>query len=187
MHRFPIPPTEQYRYRDEWTASHHGTDIFADRRTPVVAVGSGYATAKEDPKGGHTVTLRADDGWRYYYAHLDSYAPRLVGARGTAVQVAAGDLLGTVGNTGNAKATSPHLHFQMWAPDGKIKDPWAYLVAVDSQLGPPVEDLPVQPNIPPPPDFSAPSASATPEPWAAGAGLALLALLWGLTRRRRRG
>jgi murein DD-endopeptidase MepM/ murein hydrolase activator NlpD len=180
--RFPIPPTERYHYADEWTATHHGTDIFAPRGTPVVAVSSGYATVREDAKGGHTVNLRADDGWRYYYAHLDSYAPRL---STMGVHVNAGDLLGIVGNTGNAAGTSPHLHFQVWSPNGVSADPWSYLVAADTQLGAPAPDvLPSQPSIPPPPEDVLTSSPAADAGRGAGA-LALLALIWAFGRKSR--
>jgi murein DD-endopeptidase MepM/ murein hydrolase activator NlpD len=185
--RFPLPPTERYRYANEWTEKHHGTDIFAERGTPVVAVASGRASVREDPKGGHTVELRADNGWRYYYAHLDSYAPALSGAPSApmgGVVVAAGDLLGTVGNTGNAKGTSPHLHFQLWPPGGSIADPWPYLVEADTQLGPTAPDaLPPQDALPEPPADVLTSSSSSD----AGAGaLVLIALAWFLRRKGRR-
>jgi murein DD-endopeptidase MepM/ murein hydrolase activator NlpD len=58
--------------------------------------------------GGRTLYLAGADGRHdYYYAHLDSYADGLeVGRR-----VERGDVLGAVGQTGNAR--SPHLHFQV--------------------------------------------------------------------------
>ena len=57
-------------------------------------------------KGGLSVTLRGEDGWRYYYAHLDTVRPDL--RAGDTVE--AGAPLGTVGNSGNARSTPTHLH-----------------------------------------------------------------------------
>ena len=59
----------------------------------------------------------------YYYAHLDSYAARI----GPGDLVSAGDLLGFVGNSGNAESTAPHLHFGVYTSSGAI-DPLPYLV-----------------------------------------------------------
>jgi murein DD-endopeptidase MepM/ murein hydrolase activator NlpD len=55
---------------------------------------------------------------RYYYAHLEDWAEGL--ARGQVVQ--AGDLLGEVGDSGNAKGTPPHLHWGIYGADG-ARDP----------------------------------------------------------------
>lgn len=59
--------------------------------------------------GGNVVWLRDEFGRSHYYAHLDSHAVR----RGQRVQ--AGDTVGFVGNTGNARTTPPHLHFGMYS------------------------------------------------------------------------
>lgn len=136
MKRFPIPATEAYTYSDDYGAgrNHQGIDIFAPRGTPVVAVDAGTARAAIDPKGGNVVYLNGANGSRYYYAHLNAWAPKLEGARTIGVRVAAGELLGELGNTGNASGTSPHLHFQLWTADG-IVDPFAYLQQADPFTG----------------------------------------------------
>lgn len=91
---------------------HHdypATDIFTAIGTPVVAVTRSVVlrtSPTEVGKGGITATLRGEDGWRYYYAHLS----RLAAVRPGQV-VEAGTLLGWSGNTGNARTTAPHLHF----------------------------------------------------------------------------
>lgn len=95
--------------RDAGRREHEGIDIFATRGTPVVAVKDGRAEAGINGLGGNVVWLR--DGWsgrRYYYAHLDRAA-----FDGSAT-VRAGDILGYVGNTGNARTTPPHLHFGIY-------------------------------------------------------------------------
>ena len=94
---------------------HKAIDIFAARGTPVVALTSGeIVRVGVDGLGGNVVRLRSTSGrYEFYYAHLDRFAPGLrIGQT-----VARGDTLGTVGTTGNARATPPHLHFQMMLRD----------------------------------------------------------------------
>jgi len=106
--------------RDAGRRQHHGVDIFASRGTPVLAVKEGRITStKIGGLGGKTVWLRDNTGTSFYYAHLDS---QLV-SKGQ--WVLPGDTLGFVGNTGNARTTSPHLHFGVYA--GGPHDPWHYL------------------------------------------------------------
>jgi murein DD-endopeptidase MepM/ murein hydrolase activator NlpD len=91
--------------------SHQGNDIFAARGTPVVAVDAGVVTAWNPPAaptslGGITLTYRTADGSEWYNAHLDAIADGIV--PGTVL--ARGQVIGTVGNSGNARTTPPHLH-----------------------------------------------------------------------------
>ena len=88
--------------------------MLADRGTPVVAVEDGRIDRMANGgRGGITVWMDGDSGDRYYYAHLDSWAPGLaVGQR-----VSRGELLGRVGTTGNAPSHIPHLHWE-FHPDG---------------------------------------------------------------------
>lgn len=90
---------------------HQGNDIFAARGTAVVAVDDAVISGWDPPSaptglGGITVTYRTRDGSEWYNAHLDSIADGI----GPGVSVARGDVIGRVGNTGNAFATPPHLH-----------------------------------------------------------------------------
>ncbi|HEX6301868.1 MAG TPA: peptidoglycan DD-metalloendopeptidase family protein [Acidimicrobiia bacterium] len=87
--------------------THKGTDMFAARGEPMYAVQAGTARASSNGLGGLTVHLRADSGFSYYYAHLDSHA--FSGSK----RVAQGEVIGTNGNTGNARGTGPHLHFEI--------------------------------------------------------------------------
>ena len=100
--------------RDGGRRSHEGVDIFATRGTPAVAVMDGYVTsAGERGLGGKQVWLRSGAfGYSLYYAHLDSIAV----TRGKKITL--GDTLGFIGNTGNAKTTSPHLHFGVYTKNG---------------------------------------------------------------------
>ena len=94
--------------RDGGRRPHRGIDIFARRGTAVVAVAPGIISyIGEQPKGGFCLWLTTENGASFYYAHLDRWAPGLY----EGMEVASGDLLGFVGNTGNARTTPPHLHF----------------------------------------------------------------------------
>lgn len=103
--------------RDGGRRTHEGVDVFASRGTPVVAVTNGRVTRVGTNRlGGNTVSV-SSGRYSFYYAHLDS---QLVGM-GRSVKV--GDTLGTVGNTGNAISTAPHLHFGIYAPGRQSVDP----------------------------------------------------------------
>lgn len=98
--------------------THKGVDMFAARGEPMYAVQSGVASSSSNSLGGITVHLRADTGHTYYYAHLDSRA-----FSGT-VRVDQGDVIGYNGNTGNARTTSPHLHFEIRPGGGAPVNPY---------------------------------------------------------------
>ncbi len=90
---------------------HEGVDLFAPKGTAVVSATRGVVWRKGwDSLGGRVVTVLGEGHTLYYYAHLDSWADGL--DEGDAVR--AGAALGTVGNTGNARTTPPHLHFGMY-------------------------------------------------------------------------
>ena len=103
--------------RDGGNRPHRGIDIFAPRGTGVVAVTSGIISYIGDqPKGGHSLWLTTESGASFYYAHLDRWAPGIY----EGMEVSSGDLLGFVGNTGNAITTPPHLHFGISANDEMV-------------------------------------------------------------------
>ena len=108
--------------RDGGRRRHHGVDIFARRGTPVIAASDGIVSSVGTNGLGGNVVWVARPGHRelHYYAHLDE---QLV-TEGEMVK--AGDVLGTVGNTGNAKRTAPHLHFGIYAAGGPV-DPLPYI------------------------------------------------------------
>lgn len=122
---FPVEASAHPSFASAFNASHRGIDIFAANGSGILASDSGSVRAADDPKGGRVLYLAADDGVTYYYAHLSDYNgtfPR---------RVAAGDLIGSVGTTGNAVGTSPHLHFEVH-PNGTkdAVDPYPQLVAL---------------------------------------------------------
>ncbi|ATD66138.1 endopeptidase [Luteimonas chenhongjianii] len=91
---------------------HEALDIMAPAGTPVVAVADGTIEKLfTSDAGGLTIYQFEPSGrFAYYYAHLQGYAPGL--AEGA--QVKRGDVLGTVGSTGNADPAAPHLHFAVF-------------------------------------------------------------------------
>jgi murein DD-endopeptidase MepM/ murein hydrolase activator NlpD len=104
----------------------------APRGTPVYAVEDGrVAKLFTSVPGGKTI-YQYDPSGRiaYYYAHLDRYAKGLADGK----DVKRGEVIGYVGNTGNATPTAPHLHFaifrlgpkrEWWK--GEPVDPYPYL------------------------------------------------------------
>lgn len=85
-----------------------------------MAASGGVAVPGTNRLGGNVVWLRDPArGLTHYYAHLDT----VLVASGQRVR--RGDTLGTVGNTGNARATPPHLHFGLY--DGGALDPEPFL------------------------------------------------------------
>ncbi|HFF3760613.1 M23 family metallopeptidase [Stenotrophomonas forensis] len=99
--------------------SHAGIDIFARRGTPVRSATVGViADVREGGLGGRQVWVIGPARERYYYAHLEDWADGL--ARGQIVQP--GDLLGHVGDSGNARGTPPHLHWGIYGAEG-ARDP----------------------------------------------------------------
>lgn len=108
-----------YGYERPGKGPHEGVDMFASRGTPVVAPVSGRLLRYPNPSGGLAFHLYGDDGIRYYGAHLDRY-----GAEG---YVAAGAAIGYVGNSGDARLTSPHLHLEMHPGSGVSMSPYPSL------------------------------------------------------------
>jgi murein DD-endopeptidase MepM/ murein hydrolase activator NlpD len=107
--------------------SHQGTDVFAAAGTPLVAVERGVISRMgTDTLGGIKLWLQGASGTRYYYAHLSAYAEGL--HQGQVVE--AGALVGYVGNTGNARTTPPHLHFEVHPGGGPAANPYPLLRAV---------------------------------------------------------
>lgn len=108
--------------RDAGARRHEGIDLFAKRHTPVVAAADGTVTrVSESNLGGKTVWMRpAGKSYVLYYAHLDEQLVQ----QGQGVK--AGDTLGLMGNTGNARTTPPHLHFGIYAEGGAV-DPLAFV------------------------------------------------------------
>ena len=112
--------------RDGGRREHHGVDIFAPRHTPVLAPSDASVTrVGEGDIGGRYVWLYDSRRSMYlYFAHLETQEV----SRGDIVL--AGQLIGTVGNTGNARYTPPHLHFGIYK-NGPI-DPFYFIAETDT-------------------------------------------------------
>ena len=111
---------------------HHGDDIFAPLGAPVLAVATGTVfSVGWNTIGGNRLWVRDGQGNLFYYAHLSAFTPLAVNGS----KVNAGDVLGFVGNTGDAQGTPTHLHFEIHPVglialgyDGAV-DPTTYLLA----------------------------------------------------------
>lgn len=139
-------------FTDTWGAcrgsgcsrAHKGVDIFGVKLQPLVAAADGVITGvRRSALGisGNTIILESDDGWRYIYVHVNNDSPgtddganpqgwitanRLrVGDR-----VSAGDVIGYLGDSGNAENTPDHVHFEIHQPGvGAINPTGAVLAA----------------------------------------------------------
>jgi peptidoglycan LD-endopeptidase LytH len=138
-----ICPVEGSRFVNDWgfprsqDRRHEGTDVFADEGTPIVAAVDAEITAinrvdrfnGRSGFGGLTVTYEAE-GARYYNAHLQVIAEGL----SIGDEIEAGDVIGTVGRTGNARGTPPHLHLGVYIDDAAI-NPYPSLAVACAEDG----------------------------------------------------
>jgi hypothetical protein len=158
---FPVASGADYTYyRDTFWASrpnglHHAQDIMAPKMTPVVAPVAGtigwvnWSSDPYDPRPNPhrccTLTINHDDGWSSWYIHLNNDTPGTDDGLGwgiapgiaPGVRVSPGQVVGWVGDSGNAEDTPPHLHFELRDPEGTIVNPIAALDAatwVDLEL-----------------------------------------------------
>ena len=132
--RLPVPVKgiSRNQLRDTWGSarshgrSHEGIDIMAERGTKVYSATEGLvADLRNNNLGGKVIWVLGPSGSWHYYAHLDGHK------RGLNVgdYVHKGDLIGYVGNTGNARHTAPHLHYGIYL-NGKGRgavNPYSYL------------------------------------------------------------
>lgn len=122
--RCPVPGS---RFMNGWGfarsggRAHAGIDLFAPMGTPVIAPASGWVDIATGTLGGHQFRLTEPNGTMWFGSHLSDF-----GKRG---QVSAGDVIGYVGDSGNARGSSPHLHFEVH-PSGQAVNPYPLLRAV---------------------------------------------------------
>ena len=102
--------------RDGGKRKHEGIDIFARKGTPVVAICDGIIVLKSNtPRGGKVLWLQSTTyPMTVYYAHLDQQKVK------SGQFVRKGQVIGTVGNTGNARYTPAHLHFGIYKYSGAV-------------------------------------------------------------------
>ena len=117
----PCPIKGPNAFGDTWGAprpggrKHEGVDMMSPSGTPIVAVVSGSATMKTSERGGNLVSLVGDDGNGYFYGHLSAW-------EGGSRRVAAGEVIGYVGSTG--QTTANHLHFEIHPGRGVAVNPY---------------------------------------------------------------
>ena len=119
-----------YSYVDSWGAarsggrSHQGTDVMAPHGARVFAFVNGVVSRESSSSnGGIQLYLQGDNGVEYFYAHLSGYAVS------TGARVRAGQLIAYNGQTGNARYTAPHVHFEVHLGGGPV-NPYPYLKPV---------------------------------------------------------
>ncbi|MGA7270292.1 MAG: M23 family metallopeptidase [Acidimicrobiia bacterium] len=123
---------------------HEGNDLMAPKMTEVYAAAPGTVRwVRDHGTAGRYVVIDHGHGWETWYMHLNDDTPgtddgRAPMSSGVAVEVGdtvqAGQLIGWVGDSGNAEGSSPHTHFEIHH-DGKAIDPYPYLVpAFDAVL-----------------------------------------------------
>ncbi|NLI91680.1 MAG: M23 family metallopeptidase [Peptococcaceae bacterium] len=131
---FPLKQTCYYvdtygADREGGARFHQGTDLFEKKGTPIYNVCPGTIEKLGwNRLGGERVGVRGDDGNYYYYAHLDKINPELIIGK----KIKTGELIGQMGNTGDAISTSDHLHFGIELPNGQWLNPYPFLKVWDS-------------------------------------------------------
>ena len=123
-----VCPVVDSRYFNDWgfprgaSRYHEGNDLFARYGSKVLAPVSGTLELIQGKLAGLQFNLHGSDGVEYLGSHLDS--------GGKTGKVNAGDVIGYIGNSGNAAGTNPHLHFGMYI-DGLAINPYPTLRAND--------------------------------------------------------
>jgi peptidoglycan LD-endopeptidase LytH len=125
----PVDGVRPRQIADTWGGprsggrKHKGVDIFAPRGTPVRSTTGGLVLRVGTARlGGQIVAVLGPGLQVHYYAHLDSFG---IFEPGDVVKQ--GDVLGYVGDTGNAKGTPFHLHYGVYTPARGAVNPWPML------------------------------------------------------------
>lgn len=125
----PVQGVKARQISDTWgtargaSRTHQGTDIFAKRGTPVLSSTEGVILSTGvNTLGGNVVWVLGPAMSRHYYAHLERYGDYQAND-----WVQAGDIIGYVGNSGNAKTTPPHLHYGIYLSGQGAVNPYPYL------------------------------------------------------------
>ena len=126
----PVEKIKPRQIQDTWGTvrsggrKHEGIDIFAKRGTPVLSTTQGIVVRVGiDDLGGKVVWIVGPNLSRHYYAHLNDYVDQIQECDWVEV----GEVIGYVGNTGNAKSTPPHLHYGIYLNGQGAVNPYPYL------------------------------------------------------------
>lgn len=133
---------------------HQGNDVFGYKGQPLVAVADGYVNfvPYPQPSYGYMVSITDDDGYEYWYLHINNDNPGTDDGRGGGMhayapgiergaRVKAGQLIGWMGDSGNAEPTRSHVHFELHEPDGDAINPF-YTLSAARRIGQPVPGIP---------------------------------------------
>jgi|GEM_PF-780247 len=147
---FPVDGETSFRDdflepRDGGAREHLGNDIIADKMTPLVAVVDGVISyiPRPEPSWGYMLTIQDNDGYQYRYLHLNNDTPGTDDGNGgdgnayvsslrRGTKVSAGQLIGWIGDSGNAEWTVSHLHFEIRNPSRSAINPYLSLIAAAS-------------------------------------------------------
>ncbi len=150
-----FPVNGAYSFRDDFheprgngTRLHLGNDVIAAKMTPLVAVVDGYVNylAIPEQSWGYEISIQDDEGYSYDYLHVNNDTPGTDDGKGgevnayapgisRGVRVTKGQLIGWVGDSGNAETTLPHLHFEMRDPGHNVINPYGSLYAASGGKG----------------------------------------------------
>jgi peptidoglycan hydrolase-like protein with peptidoglycan-binding domain len=152
---FPVDGTVHYSdtfYASRADGQHHAQDLMAAKMVPVLAVAAATVTSVNYSSTAAgisrsrccTLALRHDDGWKTTYIHLNNDTPGTDDGLGWGIadgivpgaHVTAGQLIGWVGDSGNAEGTAPHLHFELRDPAGVLVNPYQALRTAQGQPRP---------------------------------------------------
>src|SRR3954451_12974341 len=153
--RLVFPVIGEVTYSDDFGApraggAHEGNDLLADRKAPAIAVESGKVKFwTTSATAGCMLYLYGDSGTTYLYIHLNNDLTMKNDNRGSCIagtsyaaglkdgaRVSAGQLIGYVGDSGDANGIHPHLHFEVHPNDGSAVDPFRYLQRASHLLAP---------------------------------------------------
>ena len=149
---FPLIPDPGYsdNFGDPrgGSRSHGGIDIMSPKMTPIVAVASGTIGWMHNEQGGDCcdLELQHDDGYESWYIHMNNDTPGTDDGQGwgfapgisQGVHVVAGELIGWVGDSGNAENSGSHLHFELHDQEGNRINPYMHLNAA-TRIGIPID------------------------------------------------
>lgn len=142
-----FPVSGQFSFRDDFreprdggAREHLGIDIIAPKMTPLVSVVDGIITFMTIPQAswGYAMTIQDSEGYTYRYLHLNNDTPGTDDGQGgtlnafapgitRGMSVTRGQLLGWVGDSGNAESTVSHLHFEMRDASRTVINPYESL------------------------------------------------------------
>lgn len=124
---------------------HAATDILAEKMTPIVSVSDGVITFLPipEPSWGYAIYIKGDDGYSYHYLHINNDTPGTDDGNGglanayapgieRGARVTRGQLIGWVGDSGNAEWIASHLHFEIEDAQGNRVNPYFSLIGDNS-------------------------------------------------------